>query len=513
MNIAHALREHAAKSPDKVLLLYEGKTMTYAGFLDQVNRLANGLDSLGIRKDDKVGLLMTNRVEYLVSYYAIATIGAVAVPLNHAFTAYELAYHLNDSDAVAIVSEPVLLANVRKAQPNVPKLKSILSTSDQDELNVPTLVRNHSPERPLTARKPEDVMHLIYTSGTTGLPKGAMITHGNIGWMVNALNRFYGEKPEDLFIAALPLFHAYGKLQTFLAAINMGASIIVIQRFGAVEVMEAIAQYRATVFFGVPTMYTMMVNTPGMERYNLKTLRICVSGGASLPVEILRQFEEKTGVEIAEGYGLSEVTVMTHCCPVDGVKKAGSIGPVLPGLEAAVFNSDDEAVPVGTVGELVVRGPSIMKGYYKKEEESAVALRKGWFHTGDLVKADEDGYYYVVDRIKDMYIRGGRNVYPREIEEVLYTYPKVREAAVIGLPNEVYGEIGRAFIVLKEGQKADEEEVMAFLRERLARYKLPDSVHFIEALPKNSVGKILKRELKESIGKQGSDVTAKTDAN
>lgn len=274
-----------------------------------------------------------------------------------------------------------------------------------------------------------------------------------------------------------------------------------IQRFDAIEVMKAIAQYRATVFFGVPTMFNMMVNTPGMEGYNLKSLRICVSGGASLPVEILRQFEEKAGVEIAEGYGLSEVTVLSHCCPVDGVKKTGSIGPVMPGLDSTVFNSDDEEVSVGTVGELVIRGPSIMKGYYKKENETTVALRKGWFHTGDLVKADEDGYYYVVDRIKDMYIRGGRNVYPREIEEALYTHPKVKEAAVIGLPDEVYSEIGKAFVVLKQGLEADEADVMAHLRERLARYKLPQSIHFIDALPKNSVGKILKRELKESIGK------------
>jgi long-chain acyl-CoA synthetase len=243
----------------------------------------------------------------------------------------------------------------------------------------------------------------------------------------------------------------------------------------------------------------MMINSPDIEKYDLTSLKICVSGGASLPVEVLKAFKEKSGVSIAEGYGLSEVTVMTHCCPVDGLQKAGSIGPVLPGLESKVFNEQDDEVPSEEVGELVVKGPSIMKGYYEKPEETEVAMRNGWFHTGDLVIEDNDKYVFVVDRIKDMYIRGGKNVYPREIEEVLYAHPKVNEAAVIGIPDDRYGEEGMAYIVLKERMDATEDEFMEYLREKIARFKLPKHINFLDQLPKNSVGKILKRELNATI--------------
>jgi long-chain acyl-CoA synthetase len=313
--------------------------------------------------------------------------------------------------------------------------------------------------------------------------------------MVATLNRFFSERTEDIYICALPLFHAYGKLQSFLSAVNIGASIVLISRFDTVAVMNAIARHRATVFFGVPTMYNMMVNSPDIGKYDLTSLRVCVSGGASMPMEILRAFEEKSGVSIAEGYGLSEVTVMTHCCPLTGVKKVGSIGHVMPGMRSKVVNEKDEDIPIGEVGELVLKGPSIMKGYYRKPEETEVAMRTGWFHTGDLVKKDEDGYYFIVDRIKDMYIRGGKNVYPREIEEVLYTYEGVREAAVIGVHDDKYGEEGLAFVVLKEGASVTAEELMAYLGDKVARFKLPKKIQFLNELPKNSIGKILKREL------------------
>lgn len=494
MNITEILIRSAEATPEKPFVIIDDVVLTYGAFTEKVRKLANGLKELGVQQDDKVGLLMTNSVEYMMSYFAIAAMGGCAVPFNTAFTPYEIAYQINDSDCVAIVAETALLPRVLKAQSQTPNLKHTISTERSEYANIPSLLESSAMED-VARRESSDVMHLIYTSGTTGIPKGAMITHGNINWMVATLNRFFSERTEDIYICALPLFHAYGKLQSFLSAVNIGASIVLISRFDTVAVMNAIARHRATVFFGVPTMYNMMVNSPDIGKYDLTSLRVCVSGGASMPMEILRAFEEKSGVSIAEGYGLSEVTVMTHCCPLTGVKKVGSIGHVMPGMRSKVVNEKDEDIPIGEVGELVLKGPSIMKGYYRKPEETEVAMRTGWFHTGDLVKKDEDGYYFIVDRIKDMYIRGGKNVYPREIEEVLYTYEGVREAAVIGVHDDKYGEEGLAFVVLKEGASVTAEELMAYLGDKVARFKLPKKIQFLNELPKNSIGKILKREL------------------
>ena len=498
MNIRNILLESTARDPGKEFVIFRDDKLTYGEFSEKVNRLANSLRQLDILPAQKISLLMYNSIEYLVSYFAIASVGATAVPLNFAFTAHEIAYHLNDSDSVAVISDNNLLPKVKKAEPEVPGLKHIITAGPGEKLNLPGLIEAGSPREEIASRRPEDVMHLIYTSGTTGFPKGAMITHGNIAWMVETLNKFYGEKPDDLFVSALPLFHAYGKLQSFLSPVNIGATIILLERFDPEEVMKTIHEQKATVFFGVPTMYNLMVNSPNVESYDLTSLRICVSGGASLPVEVLISFKQKADVSIAEGYGLSETTVLTHCNPLHGLQKAGSIGPTIPGVEAKVFSEEDEELPIGEVGELVVKGPNIMKGYYQKEKETEEAMRQGWLHTGDLVKKDQDNYYYVVDRIKDMYIRGGRNVYPREIEEVLFAHPKVSEAAVIGIPDEKYGEQGKAFVVLSQGVQASEEEIMNYLGERVAKYKLPQSLQFVEELPKNTVGKVLKRELRAS---------------
>lgn len=494
MNITEILIRSAEIMPEKPFVIANDVIITYGRFMENVRRLANGFGQLGIQKDDKIGLLMTNSVEYMLSYFAVAAMGGCAVPFNTAFTPHEIAYQLNDSGCVAIVAETALLPRVVKAQAQTPNLKLIISAERSKYENIPSLLESRMIED-IAKRESSDVMHLIYTSGTTGIPKGAMITHGNINWMVATLNRFFSERTEDIYVCALPLFHAYGKLQSFLSAVNIGASIVLINRFDTVAVMNAIVRHKATVFFGVPTMYNMMVNSPDIGKYDLTSLRVCVSGGASMPVEILRTFKEKSGVSIAEGYGLSEVTVMTHCCPLVGVQKIGSIGHVMPGMRSKVVNEKDEEVPVGQVGELVIKGPSIMKGYYKKPEETEVAMRTGWFHTGDLVKKDEDGYYFIVDRIKDMYIRGGKNVYPREIEEVLYTHESVREAAVIGMHDDKYGEEGLAFVVLKEGAAATAEELMVFLSNKVAKFKLPKKIQFLSELPKNSVGKILKRGL------------------
>lgn len=498
MNIRRILQKSTEAFPDKTLIIFKDAEITYREFSGQVDRLANSFRNIGIKPNEKVGLLMFNSVEYLVSYFAIATVGAVAVPLNSALTSHEMAYQLSDSDVVAIISDESLIDKVKVAQQSVPHLRHIISTKSGKDLNISSLISTGSDETLVDDKLPADVMHLIYTSGTTGLPKGAMITHGNITWMVNRLNTFYSEEHGDSFISALPLFHAYGKLQCFLAPINAGATIIIVERFDPVGVMQIISKYKATVFFGVPTMYNLIVNSEEVKNYDLKSLRVCVSGGASLPVEILKSFKEKTGVPIAEGYGLSEVTVLTHCNPIAGLQKPGSIGPVIPGIEAKIVreNSIELALP-GEVGELVVKGPNVMTGYYKKEEETRKFMVGGWLHTGDLSRVDEDGYYYIVDRIKDMYIWGGRNVYPREIEEVLFAHSKVNEAAVVGIPDSTYGEAGRAFIVLRQGMNATEGEIMEYLKERVAKYKLPKNICFVDELPKNSVGKILKRELRD----------------
>jgi long-chain acyl-CoA synthetase len=357
----------------------------------------------------------------------------------------------------------------------------------------------------------QDVAVFQYTGGTTGRSKGAMLTHFNLVANVQQIHAHASQEPlteGDKILTVIPLFHVYGMTCAMNLGILTGTNVILLPRFEPLEVLQTIQRHRPTYFPGVPTMYVALNAYPGAEQYGIDAIRICNSGSAPLPIELIQSFEKKTGARMYEGYGLSEASPTTHSTPRHGVKKAGSIGIPLPSTEARIVDLETgtRTMPIGEAGELVIRGPQVMKGYWNMPEETALALRDGWLYTGDIARMDEDGYFYIIDRKKDLIIAGGYNVYPREIEEVLYTHPAVLEAVVVGVPDAYRGESVKAFIVLKPGASATAEEIEQFCRQNLAAYKIPRQIEFRDSLPKTAVGKILRRVLAEEARRKGSGV-------
>jgi long-chain acyl-CoA synthetase len=351
------------------------------------------------------------------------------------------------------------------------------------------------------SQKLSDIACLQYTGGTTGTSKGAMLTHANLMTNAYQASRWLaiGNDSQEVMVAALPMFHIFAMTCVMICAIELGGKVIILPRFELRAALNAIRKYRPTMFHGVPTMYVAFNGVPGVERYGFHSLRMCMSGGAALPVEVRQKFESLTGGKLVEGYGLTETSPVTHVNPPAGSPKVASIGLPIPDTEARIMDLETgtREMPVGEIGEIAIRGPQVMKGYWNKPEETALVLRDGWLYTGDIAKKDADGYFYIVDRKKDMIIAGGFNVYPREVEEVLFECPKVAEAAVIGVPDQYRGETVKAFVVLKPGVTATAEEIIAFCRERLAAYKTPRQVVFRDSLPKSGVGKYLRRELRK----------------
>jgi long-chain acyl-CoA synthetase len=347
---------------------------------------------------------------------------------------------------------------------------------------------------------PSDIACLQYTGGTTGTSKGAMLTHANLTTNAYLATDWLtlGQHGAEVMVAALPFFHVYALTCVMISTIMGGGSVVILPRFELRAVLNVIRKYHPTLFHGVPTMYVAMNHAPHLERYGLNSLRVCMSGGAPLPVEVRDKFEALTGRKLVEGYGLTETSPVTHLNPPTGSPKVGSIGLPIAETEARIVDMDDgeRELAVGEIGELIIRGPQVMRGYWNKPEETAHVLRDGWLHTGDIARKDADGYFYIVDRLKDMIIAGGYNIYPREVEEVLFEFPKIREAAVIGVPDSYRGETVKAFVVLQPGTSATAEEIIAFCRGRLAAYKVPRMVVFRDSLPKSSVGKYLRRELR-----------------
>jgi long-chain acyl-CoA synthetase len=373
---------------------------------------------------------------------------------------------------------------------------------EKDFYSLKDLLRHYRGRRPpeVEIDPEEDVALLQYTGGTTGVPKGAMLTHKNL--IANALQSrawfLQAEEGRERVLAVLPFFHVYGMTVAMNLAVALGGALILLPRFRIDEVLEAINKYQPTIFPGAPTMYVAFNTHPHIKRYKVSSIKECISGSAPLPVEVKKRFEQLTGGRLVEGYGLSEASPVTHSNPLDGRDIAGSIGLPFPDTEAKIVDPvTGEDLPIGQVGELVVRGPQVMKGYWNKPEETAHALKGGWLHTGDIARMDDRGYFYIVDRAKDMIIASGYNVYPREVEEVLYQHPQVAEVAVIGVPDPYRGETVKAFIVPRAGEELNEEEITSFCRERLAAYKIPRLIEFRDSLPKSAVGKVLKRELRQ----------------
>jgi long-chain acyl-CoA synthetase len=470
----------------------DGQTLTYADLDDATARLAALMTAMGIEPGDRIGLMVPNVPEFGLVFYAALRRGAVVVPMNPLLKEREIAYYLGDSGARFLF-----------AWHEVAEVAAIGAADAGAELVVvgtPAFAAaygSHPPAGAVVTREPRDTAVILYTSGTTGRPKGAELTHAGLNRNQEIMARTLLQlTPDDVIMGCLPLFHVFGLTCGLNTAIANGAALALIPRFNPDKALAVIERDRVTVFEGVPTMYAAMLGTDPASRPDVTSLRVCVSGGAAMPVEVMRQFEDAFGCIVLEGYGLSETSPVASFNHPQAPRKPGSIGTPVEGVEIRLTGNDGEVVAAGEVGEIEIRGHNVMKAYWRKPDETAAALRDGWLATGDMARADEDGYLYIVDRKKDLIIRGGYNVYPREVEEVLYEHPDVAEAAVIGIPHQALGEEIGAAVVLKAGAAVSPAELSAYVKSRLAAYKYPRQVWLMDSLPKGPTGKILRREVK-----------------
>ncbi len=503
LNIATMLRESAKKDPDKPLCHINDLTFSYAQVDEISGRVAGALLATGLQRGDKVALQLPNLPQFLFTYFGLMKAGLVMVPLNPLLRAPEVKYHLEDSEAKVLITFEMFAEEAYKGASELDGVTTYVvnmpgndqrpeGTKHFDELYFADDTRDIEPT------DADDTAVLLYTSGTTGKPKGAELTHLNLYMNCTVAGELFEFQETDIGVAVLPLFHVFGLSSVLNTSVRYGGTIVLIPRFELEPVVDAIAKHRCTIFSGVPTMYFGLLNMD-LTGKDLSSLRVGVSGGAAIPGEVIKAFEEKfPGCVVLEGYGLSESTSTTTFNVNAEQRKVLSIGKPIWGVEVRVVDDQDQPLEPGeeNVGEIVIRGHNIMKGYYNKPEATAEAFKGGWFHTGDLAYMDKDGYFFIVDRKKDLVIRGGYNVYPREIEEVLFEHPAVAEAAVIGKPDEKLGEEVLAFVSLKSGASAEPEELIAFAKERLAAYKYPREVRIVDELPKGATGKILKKELR-----------------
>src|SRR6266851_7987342 len=484
---------------DKVFLISEadGRQFTYAEFHAAVNRVAGVLTKYGIRKGDAVGLLLRNSAEYVIAYFACWRLGAVAGPINSLLKAQEISYVISNSEAKALLVNSEYLALVDGIRTEITTVQAVITFDSEAEVTGKFADDGTTGLPPVPEINSEDEAIIIYTSGTTGKPKGCLLTHANLITNAKQISNWLGFTERDRLLSLMPLFHMNAVSVTTMAALYGGGSTVVSPKFSVSRFWQVISDYQITSFGSVATMLSMLLSIyPKGVPEGLRTdqLRFAMCGSAPVPAEVLKRFEETFHCLVVEGYGLSESTCRSTFNPPDERRRPGSCG--LPiGNEMKVVDDDDREVPDGTLGEIVLRGENILKSYYKNPEATASAFRNGWFHTGDIGYRDADGFFYIVDRKSDMIIRGGENIYPREIDEVLYQHPAIAAAAAIGVQDPLYGEEVAAFIVLKPGTEATEEEIIAFCRVRLADYKCPKIVRFVEEIPKGPTGKLLKREL------------------
>ncbi len=502
-NLATMLRESANDAPDKPLALLGEMSFSYAQVDEVSGRVASALLALGLERGDKVAVQLPNLPQFLFCYFAILKAGLVMVPLNPLLRAPEVAYHLADSDAKLLITFESFADEAVKGAAQVEGVTTYVvnlpgndvrpdGTKHFDELYFADDTRDIVP------LDPGDTAVLLYTSGTTGKPKGAELTHFQLYMNCTTAGELFAFRDDDVGLAVLPLFHVFGLSSVLNTTVRYGGTIVLVPRFEMPAVLEAMSSKRCTIFSGVPTMIQALLQAD-LGDHDLSAMRVVVSGGAAIPGEVIRAFEEKFApVVVLEGYGLSESASTTTFNRSAEERKVLSIGKPIWGVEVQVVDEDDKALPPGesNVGEIVIRGHNIMKGYYNNPEATAEAMRGGWFHTGDLAYADDDGFYFIVDRKKDLVIRGGYNVYPREIEEVLYAHPAVAEAAVIGKPDDKLGEEVVACIAVQPGAAVTAEELIGYCKERLAAYKYPREIRFVDELPKGPTGKILKKELR-----------------
>jgi len=524
--LPEALTRTAARFPDRPALIFQGTRITYKRFDEMVSRFAAALERLGVGPGYKVALLLPNLVQTAVAIYGALRAGATVVPNNPLYTDRELEHQLNDSGSQMLISMDTLVPRMLALRPKT-KIQKIVSCHIRDylpfplkqlfpfvkrdlHLKTPTaseiyeftdLLNNASPSP--AGHRPDmtDTALIIYTGGTTGVSKGVELTHRNLSYNCQQGKAWIPGfvDGQEVVLGCLPFFHSYGLTGALNMAIFYGWCDVLIPKPEATAILEAVHKYRVTFIPGVPTLFNAMIGHPNIKKYDLGAIKSCLSGAAPLAMEIIRGFKELTGIQLLEAYGLTETSPCTHAMPFGGRIKPGCIGLPVPDTDSKLTDVDDptkEVTECGVAGELCVKGPQVMKGYYKRPDETAAVLRDGWLYTGDIATVDEDGFFTIVDRKKDMIITGGFNVFPRDVDEVLFSHPKIREACAIGVPDQHSGERIKAFVVLKEGQTATEDEILDFCKQKLTRYKIPKYFEFVDDLPKSAVGKILRKELR-----------------
>jgi long-chain acyl-CoA synthetase len=510
LNLASLIDTSTRYFATDTALKHDARALSYVELQSHVRGFASYLREKGLRKGDRVALMMPNCTSFTVAYFGILYAGGVVVPVSYLSVDREIAYALKDSNAVFLVASHAYESQTTSGFNDTPDCRELFLVDDN---NGPVSMVNAAPCQPTadfgcTQTEADDVAVILYTSGTTGAPKGASLTHFNLfsNAQFSCDRMFWKPRekcetlgPGHVVLAALPLFHSFGQTCNQNAALLGGACLTYLERFEPEQALEVMQRDRVTLFTGVPTMYFQLLNFEGHARFDLECLRFSVSGGAALPVQVLREFDARYPVKILEGYGLSETSPVATFNSLFRPRKPGSIGQAIPGVDVRVFDSDDNEVDVDEIGEVVIRGPNVMKEYHGRPEATAEAFRSGWFHSGDMARRDDEGFFYIVDRKKDMIIRGGFNIYPREVEDVLYTHPAVREAAVIGTPSDEYGEEVTAYVSLKPGsaEAIDSEAIIEFARKHLASHKYPRMIHVINDLPKGPTQKILRKELRE----------------
>ncbi|OGR24980.1 MAG: long-chain fatty acid--CoA ligase [Desulfobacterales bacterium RIFOXYA12_FULL_46_15] len=529
MPVTQYLEESAKNFPDHPALIFQGFTLSFKELNEMTARFSAALKDFGVKKGDSVAILLPNVIPCVVAYYATLKIGAVVVLNNPLYSDRELEHQFTDSNSTILITLDLLAKRMVSLREKT-NIKTIIYTSIGDYLpfakrllfplvakkkglaadvapaknlfKFKDVIAKYSPDYSQTPVSMDDTAMFQYTGGTTGVSKGVILTHKNISYQIQQVEAWFPafKKGAEVMLGALPIFHVFGMSVSMNFAIRMGWANVLVPKPQPEPLLEAISKFKVSFAPLVPTMYIGILDHPDMEHTDLTSIKGCFSGSAPLPLEVINKFQEKTGAIIVEGFGLTESTPVTHINPFNGLRKQGSIGVPIPDTECKIVDLNDKTkeVPLGEPGELLIRGPQVMKGYLKKPDETKKTLTEdGFLCTGDVAKMDEDGYFYIVDRIKDMIISGGYNVYPRDIDEILFEHPKILEACCIGIPHEKRGEAVKAFVVLKEGREMTEKEVIDYCDTKLAKYKLPVKVEFRKELPKSNVGKILRKDLRK----------------
>jgi long-chain acyl-CoA synthetase len=495
-NLATIATETAERIPDGIAYKLDDTEVNWQAVDEGSARVAGLLKAKGFEPGDRVGVMLPNVPYFPIAYYGILRAGGTVVPMNVLLKGREVKFYLEDPGAKLVFAWHDFAEAAEKGAEEAGAEVIPVKPGEFEKL-----LGDAEPEREVADRDGDDTAVILYTSGTTGQPKGAQLTHDNMRKNAQASRDLFDTSEDDVVLGALPLFHSFGQTCCMNACAVAGATLTFIPRFDPAKALEIIERDKVTMFSGVPTMYNAMLNDDSRDERDTSTLRTCTSGGSAMPGELLRGFEKAFGCMVLEGYGLSETSPVASFNHPDKERKVGSIGTPIEGVEMKVVDEDGNEVDQGEVGEIAIRGHNVMKGYWNKEDATKEVMDDdGWFLTGDMAKVDEDGYFFIVDRKKELIIRGGYNVYPREIEEVLYEHPAVREAAVVGVPHDALGEEVGAAIALKDGEEASEDEIRAFAKERVAAYKYPRQIWFVEELPKGPTGKVLKREIEAPSG-------------